>query len=56
MSADMYQWQKKDEGRRFVDFICDRLESTSKSQKEVKVLHLDKALVKQQIIILQRAN
>ena len=39
------------ERRRSVDFNCELLGSLSNSRQEVKVLHLDKALVKQQIFL-----
>ena len=47
--TDVSETFTTDERRRSVDFNCELLGSFSNSQKEVKVLHLDKAFVKQQI-------
>ena len=40
-----------DEGRRFLDFLCEFLESKLQSKQEVKVLLLDKALERKQIFL-----
>ena len=40
-----------DEGRRFLDFLCEFLESKLQSKQEVKVLLLDKALERKQILL-----